>query len=504
MTNLKQILVLSSFALFSAAAPNAHAMLPVCQSASSDSDGDGYGWENNDSCIVNGAITPPSNSGSGSNSGSNSGSGLRWPACVSAASDPDGDGFGWENNDTCQVTSNSSAGTGSSAGSGSSAVTPSSSSGGRPSCVSASSDPDGDGYGWENNDTCLVTSSTGTGLIGDDDGNNNVPADNAGTDNGNTGGNSNSGSGGTVNRTTSLTNVATKAVTTDANGGDRFATERVGDFLLMQNAWRASRAAPGYVWSQTIQTNTNGAPVGWIYDWGPGVPGGSGRASDDFYVRSYPELIFGIKDEFRTSAPKAQIGFPVRVDQMPNIQIDYSYNAPEFGAQRTVNASVTNRFPNGSIINGERNVAAESFLYAPTNGVCDDNLAVTRSNGSNHLYEVMVWLDSGAERLPAASRDFVTDITIRGADYKVYTKSDDDRYIAFVAQNPQNTGTIYWNDYLNWARQNAHRVGALFGANADSVQIQDSWCVANIIVGTEIFWGAGQFELFEWTITQSQ
>ena len=115
-----------------------------------------------------------------------------------------------------------------------------------------------------------------------------------------------------------------------------------------------------------------------------------------------------------------------------------------------------------------------------------------------------VWLDSGAERLPAASRDFVTDITIRGADYKVYTKSDDDRYIAFVAQNPQNTGTIYWNDYLNWARQNAHRVGALFGANADSVQIQDSWCVANIIVGTEIFWGAGQFELFEWTITQSQ
>ncbi len=514
MTNLKRILVLSSFALFSAAAPNAHAMLPVCQSASSDSDGDGYGWENNDSCIVNGAITP-SNSGSGSasNSGANSGSSSRWPACLSAASDPDGDGFGWENNDTCLVTNNSSANSGSSAGSDNSAVAPGSSSGGRPSCVSASSDPDGDGFGWENNDTCLVTSSTGTGLISDDGSNNNnpdntgsAPSDAGATDNGNTGSNNggNSGTGGTVNRTTSLTNVATKAVTTDANGGDRFATERVGDFLLMQNAWRASRAAPGYVWSQTIQTNTNGAPVGWLYDWGPGVPGGSGRASDDFYVRSYPELIFGIKDEFRTSAPKAQIGFPVRVDQMPNIQIDYSYNAPEFGAQRTVNASVTNRFPNGSIINGERNVAAESFLYSPTNGVCDDNLAVTRSNGSNHLYEVMVWLDSGAERLPAASRDFVTDITIRGADYKVYTKSDDDRYIAFVAQNPQNTGTIYWNDYLNWARQNAHQVGALFGANADSIQIQDSWCVANIIVGTEIFWGAGQFELFEWTITQSE
>ena len=123
MTNLKRILVLSSFALFSAAAPNAHAMLPVCQSASSDSDGDGYGWENNDSCIVNGAITP-SNSGSGSasNSGANSGSSSRWPACLSAASDPDGDGFGWENNDTCLVTNNSSANSGSSAGSDNSAV----------------------------------------------------------------------------------------------------------------------------------------------------------------------------------------------------------------------------------------------------------------------------------------------------------------------------------------------------------------------------------------------
>jgi len=495
LTNLKRILALSSFALFSAAAPNAHAMLPVClNGAASDSDGDGYGWENNDSCIVDGAV---SSSNSGSNSGSNSSSN--------------------SSSDTCLVTGGSSAGASSPA---SSPAASSSSSSGHPSCVSASSDPDGDGFGWENNDTCLVTASTGSGLISNDGNNsaaNNIP-DDAGSatsdggvtntvpaNNGNTasnsGGNfSSDNSGGTVARTTSLTNVATKTVTTTADGGDRFATEQVGDFLLMQNAWRASRAAPGHVWSQSIRTNTNGAPVGWDYDWGPGVPGGSGRPSDDFYVRSYPELIFGIKDEFRTSAPKSQIGFPVRVDQMPNVQIDYAYSSSEFGAARTVNASVSSRFPNGTTISGERNIAAESFLYAPTNGVCDDNLSVTRSNGSNHIYEVMVWLDSGAERLPAASRDFVTDVTIRGDAYKVYTKSDDDRYIAFVAQNPQTTGTIFWNDYLDWARQNAHRVEALFGANSNSVQIQDSWCVANIIVGTEIFWGAGSFNLLEWTI----
>lgn len=84
-----------------------------CASAASDPDGDGYGWENEKSCIV---VTH----------------------CASAASDPDGDGFGWENDRSCVVlkqTNNS----------------------GFPNCrQGAASDPDGDGYGWENNATCLV------------------------------------------------------------------------------------------------------------------------------------------------------------------------------------------------------------------------------------------------------------------------------------------------------------------------------------------------------------
>ena len=249
--------------------------------------------------------------------------------------------------------------------------------------------------------------------------------------------------------------IGTNFVTTTAdNGGDRFATEQVGDYMIHQNAWREFRAAPGYVWSQTIYTNNNGSPVGWDYDWGPGVPGASGRASDDFYVRSYPEIIFGIKDEFRTSAPKSQIGLPVRADNMPTIAIDYAFNAPQFGTARTVNASVTDRYPNGSTIMGERNVAVESFLYESVNGVCDDSLPVNRSQGSNHRFEVMVWLESGAERLPAAARNYVTTVSLRGASYDVYTKSDDSRYIAFIANNPQSSGRIYWNDYVDWARQN--------------------------------------------------
>ena len=491
---------------------NAHAMLPNCASASSDSDGDGFGWENNASCLVVTSTSAPSNN-SGSTSGGSSSGGL--PTCASASSDPDGDGFGWENNASCLVGAASSSNSGSSSSGGASSGS------GLANCASAATDPDGDGYGFENGASCLVVS----GLISDDAGSStsNGISDDAGssTSNGitppgsstpapagntgnNSGGSFSSETGGAFLRSSSLTSVGTETVTVGANGGDLFATRQVGDFLINQNAWRAQRVSPGYNWTQSFSTNTNGIPVSWNYDWGPGVPGANGRASDDFYVRSYPELILGIKDEFRTSAPKSEIGFPVRVDQVPNIQIDYAFNGPQFGTSRTVDASVNPRFPNGSLIAGERNVAVESFLYTPTGGVCDDNLNVSRSNGSNHAYEVMVWLDSGAERLPAASRDFVTDVSLHGADYKVYTKSNDERYIAFVAQNPQTSGTVYWNDFLEWAQANAHRVQEQFGANSNSVPIQDSWCIANIIIGTEIFWGAGSFDLTEWTITQSQ
>jgi len=172
-----------------------------------------------------------------------------------------------------------------------------------------------------------------------------------------------------------------------------------------------------------------------------------------FYVRSYPELIYGVKDEFRTSAPQSETGFPVRLGDMPNISIDYDYSGPQYGDSRVVDASNNSSFPNGTTINGERNVAIESFLYEP---------------------------------------------------FKVYTKAADPRYVAFVAQNPQNAGQLIWNDFTDWASTYAHRVEEQFGARSNSDQIQQDWCVANIIVGTEIFWGSGNLDIYNWTITQRQ
>ncbi len=351
-------------------------------------------------------------------------------------------------------------------------------------------------------------SSTSDGGIADDaasgtsDGGNNSTQGDRDTD----AGSFSSGSDGNVIRVSSLTSGSTGEVCTTRSNPNDFSNLSAGDFILHNNAWRTFRAAPGHEWDQCIYTNTNGALVGWNYDWGPGITGinGNPNPSGDFYVRSYPELIYGTKDEFRTSAPQSQTGLPVRLSEMPTFRIDYSYDAPQYGDSRTVDASNNSRFPNGTTISGERNVAVETFFYEEdAAGNCSTGI-VTRNGGSNHTYEVMVWLDAGAERLPAGPNDFVANLNIRGADYKVYTKDSDPRYIAFVAQNPQTTGTIYMNDYIDWARDNAHVVRERFGANSNSVQIQDNWCMANVLVGTEIFWGAGDVNFYEWTITQSR
>ncbi len=63
--------------------------LHQCIGRNSDPDGDGYGFENGRSCLSNANDTD---------------SGV--PVCLSLGSDPDGDGFGYENNSSCRVVSN--------------------------------------------------------------------------------------------------------------------------------------------------------------------------------------------------------------------------------------------------------------------------------------------------------------------------------------------------------------------------------------------------------------
>lgn len=109
-------------------AQNSHSF---CSVAGADVDGDGYGWENNKTCVVRGSAADKSAHVDTSDH----------PACDSSESDPDGDGYGFENGKSCVVQSGSG-----DTGSGNT---------GLPVCRN-NSDPDGDGYGWENGRSCVV------------------------------------------------------------------------------------------------------------------------------------------------------------------------------------------------------------------------------------------------------------------------------------------------------------------------------------------------------------
>ena len=105
---------------------------PICASAASDPDGDGWGFENGQSCRV-------------SSTGMGTGMGMMGPAyCTNgSASDHDGDGWGWENNMSCLVQGS----------------TYDVSRMMYPLCTEKASDSDGNGWGWENNASCIVPGS---------------------------------------------------------------------------------------------------------------------------------------------------------------------------------------------------------------------------------------------------------------------------------------------------------------------------------------------------------
>lgn len=109
---------------------------PACQNSYSDPDGDGWGWENGASCF----IASSGNSTTADNV-------ANFPTCQFRSSDADGDGWGWENGASCFIANSSDT-----------SVTNTLAN--FPVCQLPGGDPDGDGWGWEQSQTCKVGSNS--------------------------------------------------------------------------------------------------------------------------------------------------------------------------------------------------------------------------------------------------------------------------------------------------------------------------------------------------------
>ena len=257
-----------------------------------------------------------------------------------------------------------------------------------------------------------------------------------------------------------------------------------GDFLLLNNAWNGDKSSWDWLQCISLAENTDGSILpSWDYDWGnendlqPGF--------QEWEVKSYPEIIYGVKSQSQMSGPCETTGLPVPYRDMPTIDISYSYSATQTNNRVGDLGYESNAV---EVTGGDRNVAIESFLHSS----CE----IERGASSNREFELMVWLEHGDERLPSGSPPAAVYTDSTGRLFDVYVKGQaDPSYIAYVAQDEVRSGTINWNEFFVDAKNNA----SVYGVK----EINDDWCLANILMGSEIWWGEGSFALDYYQIQRS-
>ena len=378
---------------------------PEC-SADALNHGDGWGFENGESCRWGDSTLPGSTGSAAIVVGQSSESG----ECSATALDT-GDGWGWEYGAPCRwgsVRPNSSVGAVNVPGP--SFVPAPGYIDGKPICLTDASDGNDDGFGYENNKTCAV-----------------VEGETATSDN-------------------PLLNT---------RWCQHWAEISYGDYVLQNNTWNDSEVYSNN-WHQCIElTGTPSRYIAkWDYNWLAKDRG------NEFSVKSYPQVYYGRKTRNSISGSVEKLGLPASINQLPNFKVKYKYS--ETG-------------------NPERNVALESFFHTS----CE-------AEEWNKQFEMMVWVGVPAIRGPGPK---VAEVTIDGEGWNVHVNPQLDwGYVAFVAQRPKQEGWLDWKKFVDWTRFN----GPAFGVP----RVQNNTCMGAIEIGTETFWGQGTFTLHEFNVVK--
>ncbi len=250
---------------------------------------------------------------------------------------------------------------------------------------------------------------------------------------------------------------------------------RYGDFLVSNNPWYASSASYP-LWYQEISLfeGNKGYGVNFEWDWGAF----SDTTGSIYNTKSLPEVIYGTKSKAERSGNFQATGLPVEIYDAPEISIEYSFDYQASASQSTSSGESGSEF----------NVVIESFYHSS----CD--IERTGAATDNIVFEVMVWLKAGQIK-PSGDAPRGQVVTSDGRVYEVYAKSSNRNYLAFVAIEEQKTGSVQYSELLNHAQDNAQNYG--------TYALQDTDCLANIILGTEIWYGAGSFDLNHYKITRT-
>lgn len=235
---------------------------------------------------------------------------------------------------------------------------------------------------------------------------------------------------------------------------DNWALIPYEEYMIQNNVWN-DQGMHNKNYSLCVElTGDDANPVPrWRYDFL------NERDGEIYEVKAYPQVYYGEKRQATPSGSASALGLPAKVPYLDNFEVTYKYSE------------------NGV---GERNVALESFFHT----TCD-------IRPDNQEFEMMIWVGKPTKRTGGTNK--IGEAYIDGAMWDVWlNKNLSWDYVAYVRQNPSTSGTIDWNAFVDWTLNEGPRMGV--------PRLNPNSCMNTIELGTEIFWGKGEFILEEFDV----